>query len=1290
MAEEQPQVLQLDITGALRGGATVNDIVKDLSDKQGFDYEGASTAIMEDYRQRLEQDGVSYSPVKLREFADEEILVELSNGQIAREDMPKVRGAVKGLVVDVPAGIGFLKGAQTGFQYTPGPLPAKLVGGLAGGLTGAALGYAPGEFILNKYVYPQEALPSQRPEIEASRTFSGTLIPMLAARKLFSDATVDLGGELLKRNADAMTKGWRKGLARAQEMGVRGLESISRAVKRPLPEATTKAGTASNVIKAAGLSALPTTGAYVAESLDPGDPFSRFVGEMGASVMPVGRLASALSGGAASKLADIMSSLTTEGRRIAAGEQLSTSLSDVAQRYNIEGGYDPVEFRALLDEVFNDPDIDQLVREINQGLPESSQLTRPELSVAQLSGLDLLDAMERGLRRASNKGDGPGFAEQSAQRFNEFKVFSGRVMEELLKRGQNDPTALKEAAEIQEGLLREMLLMRLEAAERSATALSGRVQPEQRRITASSQLANNIIDAYNEATEIGSRLYERETENLRGVLLAPESTLDSIRGLQEVRTELSPVINKLLREITEGSDEAFGAVSRLQRQVEGEIENVDSLSRAARNYLSGHPEVRNTLSYRPRLLNAEGDVLERLQTLKENDPLEAKRLVESLLENYTAQEGSEVNRSVKAYLRKLLPELDARSELNQLQTTFNAARNEQSRLEGTAIETSMPILIDFKRQLGLLQRQLAPDPNNAQRVYDLGEIEDALVRDMESLVEQSSEGVDVFQGLREANAFHRAKHDVFTRTFAGEARAKNSRGAAKVDPSLYAERLMRGSGDEVSLKMRQVEDAVNFINAEQFQGPRGVLSPEELSQLQESAVNRLGTHNAARLDVLKSFARDAIDQNPDSPTFNQIDPGKAQRFISKYEEALGDLFPAVFKDLREASRGTLSVKSLQDEINSIEKTLTETSELFRFINVEDTPGNIVGGILGSPGNRPPNVVKHFNRLINDIQKTSQREGFSPERAQRALAESVLDRAWIHAGGANPENPFNFTRFREFLFRPLNDKDGPSVMSLLREKGLMTEEQFRDYDRLLKQSDIITKVMRKEGPAMSGQLVDKGALLSKIVVRAVGAVTANLSLKQLEKLVGNVPGASFSVAGTTASAAAELGLNMPNAKIRDVYVEAFNNPTLLKALLQPAPKTKKQAREYVRDVPFIFYTSVMRMSPEEAAEAVKLQQPEGSIEVPLRPSPTQTQVPFRPTPEEQRLQEEDVRRQRMQEPRPTAQAPRPTAQMQLPPLPQPQAAAPAAAPNPQARQRYAAMFPNEGISQMIKGGIGSLA
>ena len=1282
MAEEQPQVLQLDITGAIRGGATVNDIVKDLSDKQGFDYEGASTAIMEDYKQRLEQDGVSYSPVKLREFADEEILVELSNGQIAREDMPKVRGAVKGLVVDVPAGVGFLKGAQTVFQYTPGPLPAKLVGGLAGGITGAALGYAPGEYIFNKYLYPQEALPSQRPEIEASRTFSGTLIPMLAARKVFADATVDLGGELLKRNADAMTKGWRKGLARAQEMGVRGLESISRAVKRPLPEATTKLGTASNVIKAAGLSSLPTTGAYVAETLDPGDPFSRFVGEMGASVMPVGRLASALSGGAASKLADIMSSLTTEGRRSAAGERLSEALSDLAQRYNVEGGYDPVEFRALLDEALNDPDIDQLVREINQGLPESSQLTRPELTVAQLTGIDLLDAMERGLRRASNKGDGPGFAEQSAQRFNEFKVFSRRVMEELLKRGQNDPTALKEAAEIQEALMREMLLMRVEAAERSATSLSQRVQPEQRRITASSQLVNNLRNAYDEASEIGSRLYERETENLRSILLPPEFTLDAIRGLQEVRSELPPVINKLLREITEESDEAFGAVSRLQRQVEGEIENVDSLSRSTRNYLSGHPEVRNAL-------NAEEGVLERIQSYAQNSPLEAKQLVENLLENYTAREGSEVNRSVKAYLRKLLPELDARAELNQLQTAFNAARNEQSRLEGTAIETSMPILIDFKRQLGLLQRQLAPDPNNAQRVYDLGEIEDALVRDMESLVEQSSGSVDVLQGLREANAFHRAKHDVFTRTFAGEARAKNSRGAAKVDPSLYAERLMRGSGDEVSLKMRQVEDAVNFINAEQFQGPRQALSPEELSQLQESAVNRLGTHNAARLDVLKSFARDAIDQNPDSPTFNQVDPGKAQRFISKYEEALGGLFPAVFKDLREASRGTLSVKSLQDEINSIEKTLTETSELFRFINAEDTPGKIVGGILGSPGSRPPNVVKHFNRLIDDLQKTSQREGFSPERAQRALAESVLDRAWIYAGGANPENPFNFTRFREFLFRPLNDKDGPSVMTLLREKGLMTEELFRDYDRLLRQSDTIAKVMRKEGPALPEQLVDKGALMSNIVVRALGAVIGNVGLKQLEKVIGKVPGATFSVAGTTSSAAAELGLNMPNAKIRDVYVEAFSNPELLKVLLRPAPRTKKQAREYVRDVPFIFYTSVMRMSPEEAAEAAKLQQPEGSIEVPLRQSPTQTQVPFRPTPEEQRLQEEDVRRQRMQEPRPTAQMSRPTAQMQLPPLPQPQAAAPAAAPNPQARQQYAALFPNEGVSQMIKGGIGSL-
>ena len=57
---------------------------------------------------------------------------------------------------------------------------------------------------------------------------------------------------------------------------------------------------------------------------------------------------------------------------------------------------------------------------------------------------------------------------------------------------------------------------------------------------------------------------------------------------------------------------------------------------------------------------------------------------------------------------------------------------------------------------------------------------------------------------------------------------------------------------------------------------------------------------------------------------------------------------------------------------------------------------------------------------------------------------------------------------------------------------------------------------------------------------------------------------------------------------------------------------------------------------------------------------------------------------------TQDRPRPTAQIELPPLPAPQATPAPAAPNPQSRQQYAAMFPNESVSQMIKGGIGSLA
>ena len=163
-----------------------------------------------------------------------------------------------------------------------------------------------------------------------------------------------------------------------------------------------------------------------------------------------------------------------------------------------------------------------------------------------------------------------------------------------------------------------------------------------------------------------------------------------------------------------------------------------------------------------------------------------------------------------------------------------------------------------------------------------------MVRDLErmsggsSLLEGGTEGYQSFESLldriseegrtgveeglillRQANAFNRAKHDVFTRSFVGDLRQKDKKGALRVNPKLAFQRLFTGSADEVAIRLEQVEDAINWINTGGFDAPRRALTQAELDQLSDSAVSRIGTYRAGKNDLLKTFFRSVIDTDPE-------------------------------------------------------------------------------------------------------------------------------------------------------------------------------------------------------------------------------------------------------------------------------------------------------------------------------------------------------------------------------------------------------------------------------------------
>ena len=218
-ANPQPPMQVFNIGAALRDQVPLNVINKELATRKNFDYDAAFRDLTQFRKNELLQGGLSEQNIldeDLALFADEILLEKLSDGAYAREADPKQRGMMQAMLVDVPAGAGFIKGAVEGFKRTPGPIPVKLGGAGLGAIGLSTAGYTPGEIFLRgdptgltdyEGIYPSEPLPSQRAEIEAARTYTGTLLSLLTAGAVVKQGVVDLGADSIARNIENMGPG---------------------------------------------------------------------------------------------------------------------------------------------------------------------------------------------------------------------------------------------------------------------------------------------------------------------------------------------------------------------------------------------------------------------------------------------------------------------------------------------------------------------------------------------------------------------------------------------------------------------------------------------------------------------------------------------------------------------------------------------------------------------------------------------------------------------------------------------------------------------------------------------------------------------------------------------------------------------------------------------------------------------------------------------------------------------------------------------------------------------------
>ena len=1145
-------------------------------------------------------------------YNDEEIIEFLSGGKIARSAAPVFRGAAEGAVEEGLGAYGLFKGATSGFRTglkVPGPPPLKLiaggVGAAGGALTYSLAGQTLGELLTDLFTGGSDVVPSQRSTYEGGRTAGATLATMLIAPYAVPRGRIaDLGTQAMRRQSQKI-------LTPGPTMMDKSADLLRKA-ERSLTRASISARR--NPVRAGAMSGVTavSTGTLggISEEVFPENPYTRFVAEVGAGFVPTARLIDSLSNRAYTGIRNTLDGFSQQGRMASAGRRLRDVFEDIASKYNYD--YDNEDFKAELAATI----------EI-EGLAKEFGMESPDLTVAQRmqGGMKLFaEAVERGLRAS---GRGVAFAQESKTAAQNYNVFAEQLLGLLLQQGKNDPSALVAAAEVRKNAFDQLLAHRVAIAMDDAITAASRVG-QNIGVEEQSKLINEtVLKAYREAREQEKIFYDQVEEQLGSEEIAASETLIALQQLDELETSLPAGMGQLLRELTPEPSDAQRNLSDQRRELASLQTEFEEARRARQTLDVKNPIAQEIISGRvtqPGIVQGALDrdrarqLMRLVQTLEPNDfsgPLPRNR-------NLSVGEEQEFLRDAIIILteipnnrltqgqRALLKRLQADAQLVELNARLQGQASSVETLTETlpppeADPMSVYRLLQFRQGIRQAQRKLRPDPNNADAVRQLGEIHDATLRDLEKfsgdfgspsatigpdgqfsfLDDALEDGMvratdDRLEVLRRANAFTRSLHDVFTRTFAGEVRKKDNRGAFKIDPELLHESLMRGSGNRVALRMQQLEDAVNWLHSPQMrqfsEGPE--IQVDDIDNLN---VNRLGTLLGAETDIIRFFAGQTVD-----PETGMINPARAKTFIKNYASSLGAIFPRVFEDLNDANKAAFLVKELED-VAKDETRLFQQTAFSQFIGLEDNGGSIITGIIGEPGYRPKNSVKNLNNLVIELEN-------APEEAKEGLKDIILEQAFVYAGGVQSEKDFSFRKLRDYLFQPMGaGKDSPSVAMILRDNGLLSPEHFNQYRVMLDQADRIATVMDEVGPSFQGDLVDSGFVLQNLMISFIGSGLATSAMEQARKFVPGLFGSgqtgNIMIPAAGASAARDLFEAQPNALVRDLFVEAFKDPKLLLELLEAAPTEKRKFQKLQALPAFLADAGIRLVSPQGPLEDV---------------------------------------------------------------------------------------------------------
>jgi len=502
-----------------------------------------------------------------------------------------------------------------------------------------------------------------------------------------------------------------------------------------------------------------------------------------------------------------------------------------------------------------------------------------------------------------------------------------------------------------------------------------------------------------------------------------------------------------------------------------------------------------------------------------------------------------------------------------------------------------------------------------------------------------------------ARAYSRALNDTFTRAFAGEATKTKGSGAASLGPELLSRRILQGGNDPTYLRLEQINDIGNFAVEQGVEGGEATI----------------GTLRGVTEQILRN-AR-AATFNPET---GEINPKALSKWINDNDDLLNQ-FPALRTSLEDAKSANIMLQETS-EINKINQAeeLAQLSFYDLMNPVISSTGKRIYG-TESPSTAVARVfttktpVLGLDRLLKVVKDAPEE---LQEQAMTGLKSSILEWASTAAGGSH-SGTFSPSSLYDDLFRPIKGGKGRvSLVEWMKDNKVINDAELDNLKTYLSE---MVRFEASEKAGDIGELVDRAGPLLDFYLGITGSALGT-SAQKLVTGGRSGPGALIA-AGQGAETMRRIFADIPAALQTDVMSELMRNPALLASMMRK-PRSNK---EYVR-----LSTRIGNILKEQGF------------------------APFRrevySIPRELDDEDDEAQNELKENLKKTLPANNQQGSLVPPPivptlgggnpLSVQQASAAPAGPTiqnsgPVDRERFAAMFPNDSTTQLLKSGIGSL-